>query len=240
MRSGTVLLLSLSLGACTVGEVPPGGGPGGVGEGGGGGGGGGDPFGPDGGQAYRVSAAPESLDLRLNETAEFAITIASEGFTGPVTLSLEGAPATWSASFSPSETIDLSAGDEVTATLRVDVPDAGEAITAALSIGAVGALGSVEATATLAVASEILVPIAAGTGGGSHGFGTLTVRSGTTVRFLNQDGQAHQMHTDGVLPHQPTEMGTGESYAVAVETGFASFYCHIHGDGTSIGRLTVE
>jgi plastocyanin len=237
------LLLCLSTG-CTVGEITddPGGdgsgGGGGDGSGGGGGGGAGSPDAEPLIQRYTLTSSPTDHSIKLAASAEFDLLLESENFAGPVTIELTGLPASWTATFTPSATVELPENGDAVLTVQIAVPSDGEATTATLGFTATGALGPVESTVGMAVANELVIPIGA-VGSGNHGFQSSTTRAGALVRFVNGDTIGHRIHASGAIAHQPSTMGPGQSYDVVVDAGTARYYCHDHGEGTGAAILTI-
>jgi plastocyanin len=226
-------LLSLCLAAC-VGTIDggPGGdpGPNGVDAGPGGGGGGADagPGAPDAAPAtYSIAVSPGNASLTLGTSADFQVTVVSDRFSGPVTLSAANFPDSWEVSFAPSEIVTQVSGDS--------------------------SAGIKQAAISLAVANEYIVAIPAGVGGGSHPFpGTIDTRLGSTVIFVNYDGTQHRIHSDGDangFPHQspsglaaaPGDGSPGGTYEVTVTRASSTqYYCHEHGAGSNVGTLAVS
>ena len=252
-------LLSLSLAACvgTIDGVPGGDpDPNGV-DAGPGGGGGADagPGAPDAAPAtYSLSVSPGNASLTLGTDADFEVTVVSDRFVGPVTLSAANFPDSWQVSFSPSETVNLAANGTAAVTMSVVVPSDAEAMTALVQVSG-DADGGItkQAAISLAVANEYIVAIPAGTGGGSHPFpGTLDTLLGATVIFVNYDGSQHRIHSDGDangFPHQssagmapaPGDGSPGGTYEVTVTRASSTqYYCHEHGAGSNVGRLSVS
>ncbi|HUH00444.1 MAG TPA: hypothetical protein VML75_00535 [Kofleriaceae bacterium] len=247
------LALALSaLPACGVGEI---GGPGG---------GGGDPTGgPDAGPGQNAAdAAPNAPDaappdysmtviptgattLTLGTATAFQIALVSERFVGPVELSVTGAPGSWNVRFEPSATAVLAYDGTATIDLIVEVPTNGDAGEIALSVDALAAPGVRSQPAALVVSNELIVDIAAGTGSGTHAFPSRSdINVGTVVTIRNSDTTAHRIHSnndDQGFPHQPDDMGQGESYSVTITgTGELNYYCHVHEVVAGVGQLRAQ
>jgi plastocyanin len=192
-------------------------------------------------ERYTLTASPADQTVRLAEPAAFTLALASENFAGQVTLAVAGLPTTWTATFTPSATVELVANGQTDVTLTISGPSSEEAVAAALSVTATGSKGEVVTQTSLTVLPELIVPIAAGTGDGPHGFQDIAVHAGTTIRFTNDDSTGHRIHAndDGAIEHQDATMGPGQSYDVVVTAGESQFYCHDHGDGSGIGNLVV-
>jgi plastocyanin len=191
-------------------------------------------------ERYTLAASPADQTIRLAEAAEYQLTLSSENFDGPVTLAAAGVPSTWTVTFEPSDTIELVANQDTVVTMRVGLPSSGEAVAATLDVTANGAMGEVAAQTSMTVLPELIVPIVAGTGSGQHGFQNLAVHAGVTVKFANDDSVGHRIHAGGVIDHQGSTMGPGQSYdIVMIEQGEADFYCHDHGDGSGAATLVV-
>jgi plastocyanin len=196
--------------------------------------------------SYRLSVAPPTAETALGTEVTYTIAVDATDFSGPVALSLSGAPASWNATITPAM-VDVLDGSTVTATLRIVIPPNGAAATAgqALAIDAAASPGAQSAQAMLTVADEYTFPIASGTGTGAHwgamSGGLLRVREGTTLKILNSDTIGHRIHAGGgVFNHQGATMAPGASYTVTVEAGSDTFYCHDHGQGSGEVNINAQ
>ena len=96
-----------------------------------------------------------------------------------------------------------------------------------------------------------LIPIAAASGEGPHGFpDEVALRVNTMVRFVNYDGTGHTIHTDSdprtgfghsgeMVPSPGGGMPGGTFDAVPNTGGVYSYYCHDHGLSGG-GLVTVQ
>ena len=104
------------------------------------------------------------------------------------------------------------------------------------------AVGAIEAAASpaqeLTVAEEALVvfTIPAGTSGSDWNTPETEVvmAVGDTLRLINKDSMAHQLHTDGApFPHQESPLAQGESEDLVTTQAFTGWlYCHLHGSSS--------
>ena len=252
--SGRLSFLLLAVLGCEGSYVsdPPGdpgnpGDPGGGGdeETGGGGGGSGGTSGPS--ADFSIGLDVTSADLALGETTQIAVTVRSlNHFSGTVTLSTVGLPASWQVVFTPSAEVTVPADGTAAATAIVTIPTDAEATTATVQVAGSGEPGDRTSDLMVAVRPELVLhipPNALNNPDQAFG-GTVTVRylaPGTRVVWLNDDNVVHQIHADGAggLDHQPDTMGNGESYTVTiVAPGTYDYNCHIHPQMT--GRLVVS
>lgn len=234
-------LALLTLAACEVGAVGPGGG-----------GDDDDQSGADAATAidaapvpsYRLAMTPPTASTELGTEVTYTVTVSATDFSGPVALTAAGAPASWTVSITPAS-VEVVDGGSATATVRVVIPANGDAATAgqALAVNATAAPGAQSTSATLTVADQYTVSIGAGTGTGAHwgamSGGLLRLRAGSKLRILNSDVTGHRVHAGGgVFAHQDNIMAQGEAYTVTVQDGSDTFYCHTHGQGT--GEVNVN
>jgi plastocyanin len=181
---------------------------------------------------YLLSVDPLAASTTLNTTTAFTVSVESQHFAGPVSLTATGLPASWQVTFSPSATVNLVEDGAVTVTMTVIVPSNGAATVGALAIGASAAPGARSAGASLTVDDVLVMAIAPGTGDGPHAWPpTLDVNVGTTIRFSNGDSAVHQVHSDNGgagFPHGDP-LGPGDSAEVTITTdGELPYYCHEH------------
>ncbi len=236
--------MCLALAGCNVGVVQqgPGGGSGGADAG--------QQPEPDA-EASSADAAPPDyalivpqtpVELSLGQRAELSLQLSSERFAGPVSLSADGFPESWTVTFEPSNVVTLIADRTTTVIVRIEVPSDGEAGTATLNVTADAAPGIRTGSAAVDVANELTIVIGAGTGDGNHAFPeNLQVRIGTTVTFLNADGSAHRIHSGNEAAgfvHQDDDMNQGQSYSFSFTApGAFGYYCHIHEQEAGIGSF---
>jgi plastocyanin len=237
-RSLLASLLLAPLAACTVGDIT------------GAGGGAGDDVEDDPGVApdaapppdFAVTLAPARLETTLATESTFTLTLTSERFTGPVSLAATGVPEGYTARFAPTA-VTLPVDGVATVELIVAVPAGASGAAATIGVEATAAPGLRQASAELEVAPVFVLDLPTGTGTGAHPFApTLELKLGTTLRIRNLDATGHRIHSDGGpgFPHQPATMVQGQEYVVTPgDVGNYRYYCHDHGEGRGVTRLTV-
>ncbi|MEM9490000.1 MAG: hypothetical protein AAGC55_12710 [Myxococcota bacterium] len=195
---------------------------------------------------YTLSVTSEQVAaLTLGNTASFELTLLSERFAGPVTLTVPDLPSSWEVEFLPSDFVDVPLDGTVTVTMNVVVATSAEAKTTDLIVRASAEPGEREAVVNLAVENRLIIDIEDGVGEGTHTFPSLAeIRLGATVELRNSDSTSnHRIHAgdgDVGFEHQPDNMGAGESYVVNITaTGRFNYYCHIHEVGAGVGQLRV-
>jgi plastocyanin len=159
-----------------------------------------------------------------------------------VALAVTGALNNWQASVSPASA-NVNDGDSLPVTVTVAVPAFGTAGNATLTLTATAGQESATANITMAVANNVVIPIAAGTSSGAHNFPMLTVNVGTTITWMNYDSTPHRIHAAGAdgINHEPSDMNEGDSYQqTASSAGDAPFYCHDHGPGAGTGNIHAQ
>jgi plastocyanin len=196
---------------------------------------------------FSVSASTVA-PTTLGTVSTINVSITSTGASGQVALAVTGAPSSWSVGF-PSTT--LTANSTVMIPVTVTIPSNGDAATTGRTLTVNATVSSTQhaATSVMTVADEYIVPIALGTGSGSH-WPTLTgttihLKVGTTLTFRNDDNTAHLIHADGntgIAHENPVGGGLppGESYSqIPDATGPAHISCHLHGH-TDVFTISVE
>jgi hypothetical protein len=204
-----------------------------------------------------VDAAPASYSLTVTPTATtqlgtvtmLTVDLSSSHFTGPVALTASGAPASWQVAITPSS-VDLTDGQTTTATVKITIPSNGDGAPTgqALTITGTGDPGTRTAMSSVTVENVYVLGIGTPGAGGQHfsgmAGGQIRMKQGAKLRIPNTDAVPHRVHSDGGVPgfpHQPASMAAGAAYEVTLgATGTDTFYCHDHGQGTGIVRLTVE
>lgn len=184
----------------------------------------------------------------LGTEVTFTVTLSSTGFSGPVTLRVTGAPASWLVSIADS-TWTLTANGSSATTVSLTIPTDGEPAENGdtLTVEATSSLGVRRAATVVTVANEYIAPIVSGAGSGAHWGAlagtTIHLHVGTTLTIRNNDTTLHNIHANGTIPGFPhqntaTTLAQGEVYSnVLTGTGTDAFYCHVHGPGT--GSVTV-
>jgi plastocyanin len=183
--------------------------------------------------------------VRLNESHSYTATITpSNGFSGSVTLSLEGAPAGVTATFDPAAVMVSTAPVTVAVTVAVASDMAVPASSVPLSIkGTSGAITSAAALGVM-IPAELFVQIPKGvnigtaaapnkTAFGTFGMPVIEVAAGTKVTWVNNDIIDHEVHSDGTLgiAHEsgPLKANGANTYTQTFsKAGTFSYRCHIH------------
>lgn len=250
LRSASLVLsfVFFAFSGCDVGGVAgPGPGPGGG-------------SGADAGQASNTDAAPGTPDaapadyalsvpqtpteLSLGQNAELRLTLTSSHFTGPVTLSAAGYPDSWSVTFEPSSTVNLTADGSVDVTVGIAIPTDGKSGASDINFTAQASPGMRNGSASVSVANELTIVIPNGTGSGNHSFPVdLPVHVGTRITFLNSDGTPHRIHSNNEaagFPHEGGDMTQGQSYTFTFSSpGGFGYYCHDHEGSSGVGSFAV-
>jgi plastocyanin len=207
------------------------------------------PAGP--GPAIAAAMSPASIKTSLGTQNRYLVKVLSCGFSGNVTLTPGGAPASWTLAMDPSS-VSLALNSVKVAQLTATVPTDGDAgdtgLVVPLSVDAVASgANTVSLSADLDVANEFAIHFAPdGTGSGTHAFlpAFLQIKVGAKLRFISDDSTAgHNIHAQDATAgfnHQPTflSLGQGEEYDITA-TGTVSgtpVYCHAH-PGT--GQMAV-
>ncbi len=198
--------------------------------------------------SYAMTVTP-TVVTQLGTVATLMVDITASNFSGPVTLSASGAPASWQVAITPA-TVDAVADQPVTAEVRITIPSNGDAAPTGQMVTINGASSAGARTAAASVTVENVLVVGLGTPGtaGRH-FGTMAggqirMKQGAKLRLPNTDTVPHRIHSGGDIPgvpHQAASMPGGGMYEVTLNaTGSDIFYCHDHGHGTGEVRLTVE
>lgn len=201
-------------------------------------------------------------NIRLNETKSYMVTLTpSGGFTGGVTLSLDGAPAGVTAKFTPGV---INFTDATPATAKLDVSVASDMATPATSVSLTvkAVSGDISASANLGVTipAELLIAIPNGVdigtaaapnkdAFGTYGLPVIQVAAGTKVTWVNNDTINHEIHSDGSLgiAHEGGELlaNQGNSYtqtfqlpAGATTPQVFTYRCHKHPN--MLGQIIVK
>jgi len=199
-----------------------------------------------GGDFALISSSANPTTLGTETT--FVISMRASNFSGPVTLSTTGLPASWTVTFSPSATLHPDANGDASAIMTVAIPADGEPAPAGQTVrirGAASVQGS-DAVTGLVVRNEYIVPITAGTGNTEHWGAlantTLHLNVGTTLIIRNDDVTSHRVHTEDAIPgfpHQVGDMTQDLSYSAVLGAGTDDFSCHDHPDEGSV-HLVVD
>jgi len=182
------------------------------------------------------TAAPTTLGTSV--TVHVLLT-STGGMTGPVTLAVVGAPASWGLTVPTGLT--LTANGQIPAVVDFQIPSNGDAAASGQLVKIAATSGSTTDTArtVVTVADEFVVPIKLGANSSGGHWGTLQnttthLRLGTTLSFRNDDSTGHIVHANAHIPGiahgntgAPTAPGTKFSQVVA-GMGNDVIYCHSH------------
>jgi plastocyanin len=191
-------------------------------------------------------ASPTDRATTLGTQSRYLVKIRSCGYAGSAVLAVSGSPASWSTSIDPSSLTIANNGYSV-GELSATIPTNGDSGTILLDVGVQIAGNTAHTTATIDVANQVILRIDDGTGSGSHSHFPpfLTIKSGTMIRFVDDDSVLmHEIHSSGgagFLHQSPPGLSQGQEYDVTPTDPTYSylFYCHSHPD-TEITHLTVQ
>jgi plastocyanin len=189
------------------------------------------------GGSVTVALDTATVDSELRATTKVHVTVTPVGaFSGTVTLSATGLPATVTGDFTPP-TLDLSTGP-ATAELAITVPSTLTPTSSPTTITVTGDDGAgvtSAATFTLTVQRAITVYIVQGASTAALAFGPkpIVIHAGTIgpsdtlqVRFYNQDSAAHEVHAA-----QSAE-GFGHDPAPIAPASYDSYIRQVNSPGT--------
>jgi plastocyanin len=186
--------------------------------------------------AITGAISPASISTSLGTQNRYLVKVYSCGYSGTVTLTPNGAPASWTLAVDPPSK-SLALNGVAVAQLTVTVPTDGDAGLHAVTVDAAASgANTVPLNANLDVAKEYAIHFAPdGTGVGMHAFlpALLTVKVGTKLRFISDDSTAtHNIHAANGLPHQSvgTYLTQGQEYDIipASPVESAQVNCHSH------------
>ncbi len=191
-------------------------------------------------------SADTAAPTTLGTATAIHVKLRSAGFAGPVTLTVLGLPADWSAAI-PASPVTLAADDSATATVTLTIPTNGTSAASGQSLSIQATSGDVTHTAgtTLTVQNEYVVHLLAGAATGAHWPGEAHgahLNVGTTLTIENDDTTSHIIHsniTDLGFPHQET-VGVGITQggtfsAELTATGSGTISCHTHSHTDTLG-----
>ena len=188
---------------------------------------------------FAVSATnPAATTLGTSDTIH--VHLVSTDLAASVTLTVTGAPATWTVT-PPASPVNLTANGQANADVIIAIPTNGDAAASGqtLTVHASGGGHDHTGTATVTVANQFIIPVLRGaTAGGSHwpwpNNTTFHLNAGTVVVFRNDDSTSHLIHSNGAIgiAHQSTA-GTGTAPGGTYEQttsgfGTAIVNCHSH------------
>jgi len=191
--------------------------------------------------------SPGSISTSLGTQNHYLVKVASCGYSGTVTLTPKGAPATWTLTMDPpSKTLALNG--VAVAQLTVTVPTDGDSGLHSVTVDAAASGANTAApSADLDVAKEFAIHFAPdGTGAGAHAFlpQNLTIRLGTKLRFISDDSTAsHTIHAQnpaaGFYHESDPGISQGGEYDLTASDTVtnALIYCHSH--LTAAGQMYI-
>lgn len=236
----------------------------GVPEGGGAAGQGGDPSGNggNGGEApqaatYELSIGEPASSIDLRDDVELTLTIAPNGYEGAVALTVSGLPADVGVELSmPSVTLDGATEVEV----AVRLSSLSSTVTGAFAFEVTGTVdtGAKSTAGTLTIEPVITIvipPNLASFSNSTEAFGDyptlitalpeMSEQNPITVRFLNTDTVAHEIHSDGENgfihgqgPIAPMSYDMVDRHVSA--PGEYNFYPHDLNDPSIAGMITIQ
>jgi hypothetical protein len=175
----------------------------------------------------------------LGKQVTFHVHLTSIGLATSVTISVTGAPASWTVT-PPASPVVLTANGQATADVLVAIPSNGAPAASgqALTVHADASSHSHTANTVVTVANQFIIPILRGalssTHWGSLGNTTIHLNTGTLLTFRNDDTTSHNIHVGSGLPgvqHQNTSVTTppaGTYDQTPTGTGSALVNCHTH------------
>ncbi|MGQ0507342.1 MAG: hypothetical protein ACT4TC_18710 [Myxococcaceae bacterium] len=209
---------------------------------------------PASGQLAVTVAEPAPV-VRLNETREIAARVTpGAGFTGSITLTVEGLPAGITAKVTPDTATLTGAPLDVRVALTVP-SDFAVNPNVPLTLKATGGAATGSAAMALNIPAELLITIPSGVALGTAqapnqmAFGSpsipvlLAAGAGTKVTFVNGDKINHQIHANGTagLAHEPGPLQANGANAYSdtlTAKATVNFRCHIHAN--MIGQIIVK
>jgi len=199
--------------------------------------------------AITGAISPASISTSLGTQNRYLVKVYSCGFSGNVTLTPNGAPASWILAIDPP-TKSLALNSTAVAQLTVTVPTDGDSGLHSVGVDAAASGANTAAlSADLDVAKEYPIHFAPdGTDAGAHAFlpTYLTIKIGTKLRFISDDSTSlHAIHAQSVaagFSHQPDPgMAAGGEYDLTATGPVTNtlIYCHSHGTGVGAMYVTV-
>jgi len=197
--------------------------------------------------AISGAMSPATISTALGTQNRYLVKVHSCGFSGNVTLTPYGAPASWTLTMDPP-TISLALNAVAVALLTVSVPTDGDSGLHAVAVNASpSGANTIGLSADLDVAKEYPIHFAPdGTEYGAHVFlpTYLTIKIGTKLRYISDDTTSlHAIHAQSAaagFSHQPDPgMAAGAEYDLTATGPVTNtlIYCHSH--GTGVGQMYV-
>lgn len=251
MRSILLAAIVAVVPACTTdigGGAPIGGGGDDTGGGGGGGGGGGTT------DTGRVAATvdQDTVTTELGQTVKLTYSLASmNGYAGTVTATPSvtdaggAAVAGWTLT-ADHPSVTLAADGTAQIVLTVAIPTNDAELAPVVKLGLSDGTTNADIASTFTVMNQVTVMLdVAGSTNGLHTTwpaknAPIHIKSGATVIFHNGDVVPHEIHSGGGIPHESGALAAGADYKIANVTSDASWYCHIHENGTDSRGVVVE
>lgn len=244
-------LLGLSLTGCLIGDSGSSGTGAGDDDGSGDGSSDGSNGGSNGGSNNGTPSLTASVDKATVSTellTDNMVTVtlkSSGGFTGDATLTASVVDAAgtavpgWTVALDKA-TVTVAANGTATAVATVKVPSDAAALTGTVKVDVTSSLGSVSAKSDVTAAQVLTIPLTLDAGKcvyPARTLGTVKVRNGTKISWLNKDAaESITIHINGGitgLTHQQGVTMPGKTYdqTVASTTGTSpDWYCHNRND----------
>jgi len=199
--------------------------------------------------AITGTISPASISTVLGTQNRYLVKVYSCGFSGTVTFTPNGAPASWTLTMDPPSK-SLALNGVAVAQLTVSVPTDGDSGLHSIAVDAAASGANTAAlSANLDVAKEYPIHFAPdGTGAGAHAFlpQYLTIRVGTKLRFISDDSTSqHTIHAEypaaGFFHEADPGIGPGGEYDLTASGTVTNtlIYCHSHLLGAGKMYVTV-
>ena len=150
-------------------------------------------------------SAPNPASATLGTADTIHVHLVSTDLAAAVTISVTGAPATWTVT-PPASPVNLTANGQGNADVVITIPTNGDPAVSgqALTVHASGGGHDHTAAPVVTVANQFIIPVLRGaTAGGSHwpwpNNTTFHLNVGTLVTFRNDDTTSHIIHSNGGL-----------------------------------------
>jgi hypothetical protein len=212
--------------------------------------------------SYAVSLDNVAGNVNLLASTSFVVTVAPNGFKGMVALATMGLPSDVVASFDNSA-LTLDGASNATAKLTLTTATSTKPGPTSFSVVGESEAGSQSTSATLTVASQLVIHVPAGVdqNGGSQNNPVMDAFGGypimitapanmsstpVTIKFYNDDNVPHEIHASspgagfphGNGPFDPqTFEGTRRNVTMK---GTYDFYLHDQGGPSTVGRIVIQ
>ena len=197
--------------------------------------------------AITGAMSPALIKTSLGTQNRYLVKVLSCGFSGNVTLTPNGAPASWTLTMDPAS-VSLALDSVAVAQLIVAVPTDGDSGLHPVAVDAAASGANTAAlSADLDVAKEFAIHFAPdGTGGAAHAFlpALLTIKVGTKLRFISDDSAAlHAIHAEspgaGFFHQPPPGMGQGGEYDITASATVDNTLVYCHNHMIAAGQMSV-